>query len=86
VFSLRHASMNSGLALGALVVAAIASVGHPGTFTAIYVADAVAFLAFVPVLAGLRIPGSPTGQAQPTDASAGSGTPACSPSWSWPVC
>jgi MFS family permease len=56
VFSVRHASMNAGLGLGALCAAALVSVAHPGTFTAVYLADAASFLAFVPVLARLRLP------------------------------
>ena len=56
VFSVRHASMNAGLGLGALGAAAVVSVAHPGTFTAVYLADAASFLAFVPVLARLRLP------------------------------
>ena len=64
VFSIRHASMNAGLGLGALGAAAVVSVAHPGSFTAVYLADAASFLAFVPVLARLRLP------AQPADAPA----------------
>jgi MFS family permease len=53
VFSIRHASMNAGLALGALTAAALISTSHPGTFVAVYIADAASFLAAVPVLACL---------------------------------
>jgi MFS family permease len=60
VFSVRHASLNAGLGLGALGAAALVSATHPATFTAVYLADAVTFLAFVPVLARLR-PGAPNG-------------------------
>jgi MFS family permease len=56
VFSVRHATFNAGLGLGALVAAAVVSVTHPGTFTAVYLADACSFLAVVPVLARLRLP------------------------------
>ena len=56
VFSVRHASFNAGLGLGALVAAAVVSVAHPGTFTAVYLADACSFLAFIPVLARLHLP------------------------------
>ena len=56
VFSVRHASFNAGLGLGALIAASVVSVAHPGTFTAVYLADAASFLAFVPVLARLRQP------------------------------
>ena len=48
--------MNAGLGLGALGAAAVVSVTHPGSFTAVYLADAASFLAFVPVLARLRSP------------------------------
>jgi hypothetical protein len=51
VFSVRHASMNAGLGLGALVAAALISTSHPGTFVAVYLADAASFLVAVPVLA-----------------------------------
>ncbi len=53
VFSVRHASLNAGLGLGALGAAAVISVAHPSTFVAVYVVDAVSFLAFLPVLARL---------------------------------
>jgi MFS family permease len=56
VFSVRHASFNAGLGLGALGAAALVSVAHPATFTAVYLADAASFLAFIPVLARLRLP------------------------------
>jgi MFS family permease len=60
VFSVRHATLNAGLGLGALAAAAAVSVTHPGTFVAIYLADAASFLAFLPVLArlGARAPHS----------------------------
>src|SRR6266516_3937652 len=62
VFSVRHASMNAGLGLGALGAAAVVSVTHPGTFVAVYLADAASFLAFLPVLARLgRRPQHPSG-------------------------
>jgi len=59
VFSVRHASMNAGLGLGAVGAAAVVSVTHPGTFTVVYLADAASYLAFVPVLARLRLPTPP---------------------------
>ena len=65
VFSIRHASMNAGLGLGALGAAAVVSVAHPGSFTAVYLADAASFLAFVPVLARLRLPAQPAGAPDP---------------------
>lgn len=54
VFSVRHASFNAGLGLGALAAAAVVSVAHPGTFTAVYLADGCSFLVVIPVLARLR--------------------------------
>jgi MFS family permease len=66
VFSVRHACLNAGLGLGALGAAAVVSVAHPGTFAAVYLADAASFLAFVPVLARL---GSPARQASTLQAS-----------------
>ena len=71
VFSIRHASMNAGLGLGALGAAAVVSVAHPGSFTAVYLADAASFLAFVPVLARLRLPAQPAGAPDPAAAAAG---------------
>jgi MFS family permease len=61
VFSVRHATLNAGLALGALASAAIVSVTHPGSFTLVFFADAATFLAFIPVLARLRVPGDRAG-------------------------
>ncbi len=68
VFSVRHACLNAGLALGALGAAAVVSVAHPGTFTAVYLADAVSFLAFVPVLGRLRMPAQPGSTSSPAGA------------------
>ena len=65
VFAVRHACLNAGLGVGALVAAAVVSVAHPATFTAIYAADAASFLAFVPVLARLRAPAPPASQQPP---------------------
>ena len=53
VFAVRHASLNAGLGAGALVAAAVVRVTQPGTFTAVYLADAVSFLLVLPVLAYL---------------------------------
>jgi MFS family permease len=61
VFSVRHASMNAGLGLGALLAAAVVSTAHPGTFVAVYLADAATFLAAVPVLARLPAPAQQPG-------------------------
>jgi MFS family permease len=65
VFAVRHACLNAGLGLGALAAAAVVSVAHPATFTAIYLVDAASFLAFVPVLARLRPAAQPASQPPP---------------------
>jgi MFS family permease len=64
VFAVRYTSLNAGLGLGALAAAAVVSIAHPATFTAIYLADAASFLAFLPVLARLR-PAAPPASQQP---------------------
>jgi MFS family permease len=53
VFSVRHATLNAGLGLGALAAAVIVTVSRPGSFEAIYLIDAATFLAYIPVLAAL---------------------------------
>jgi MFS family permease len=63
VFAVRHASLNAGLGVGALGAAAVVRVTHPGTFTGVYLADAVSFLAVLPVLAYLgRLAGAAGGE------------------------
>jgi MFS family permease len=56
-FGLRHATMNAGLGLGALLAAGVVA-SDPSTrsFQLLYVLDAVSFLAFVPVLFLLTVP------------------------------
>jgi MFS family permease len=63
VFSVRHASLNAGLGLGALAAAAVIDVAQPATFVAVYLADAATFVAVIPFIA--RLPGGP-GPARPT--------------------
>jgi hypothetical protein len=58
VFAVRNASLNAGLGIGAACSAAVVSLAHPGSFTIVYLADGASFLAFVPVLACLRVPTS----------------------------
>lgn len=62
VFSIRHACLNAGLGLGALGAALVISVSRPGTFTAVYLADAASFLIYLPILARLRPSSSPVGE------------------------
>jgi MFS family permease len=69
VFSVRHATFNGGLGLGALVAAAVVSVAHPATFTVVYLADAASYLVFIPVLARLRLPRDPATEQAPDEAS-----------------
>ena len=54
VFSLRHATMNAGFGVGAVIAAAIVDIGSPTSFQVLYLVDAATFLAFVPLLASLR--------------------------------
>jgi MFS family permease len=68
VFSVRHASFNAGLGLGALVAAAVVSVAHPATFTVVYLADAASYLVFIPVLARLRLPRDQAAEQAPEQA------------------
>jgi MFS family permease len=56
VFSVRHATLNAGLAIGALAAAAIVDAGDPRSFTILYLADAATFLVFIPVLLRLAPP------------------------------
>jgi MFS family permease len=79
VFSVRHACLNAGLGLGALGAAAVVSVTHPATFTVVYLADAALFLAFVPVLARLRLPALAASE-RPRSAPAANQIPAPAPS------
>jgi MFS family permease len=62
VFAVRHASLNAGLGAGALGASVVVRVTQPGTFTGVYLADAVSFLAVLPVLAYLgRLAGAAGG-------------------------
>jgi MFS family permease len=53
VFSIRHGSLNAGLAIGGLTAAAIVRDASTARFVALFVVDAVTFLAFIPVLVAL---------------------------------
>jgi MFS family permease len=63
VFSVRHATLNAGLGLGALVAAVIVKVSHPTTFEAVYLIDAASFMAYIAVLSAVHParPPSPIG-------------------------
>ncbi|HEV8459413.1 MAG TPA: MFS transporter [Gaiellaceae bacterium] len=56
-FAQQRVTMNLGIGLGGLVGGAIASVSHPSTFTALFVIDALTFLAYVGVLFFIHDPG-----------------------------
>jgi MFS family permease len=56
VFSTRHATLNAGLGIGALIAATVVHTHRPSSFTPLYVADAVTFLAFLPFLATVPNP------------------------------
>jgi MFS family permease len=78
VFSVRHWCLNAGLGIGSLGAAIVISVSQPGTFMAVYLADAASFLIYLPILARLRVPGSPADESAGAGESAGEGEPASS--------
>jgi MFS family permease len=53
-FALRHATMNAGLGVGALVAALLVAGASPAALARLYVLDAVSFAAFAVVLLGHR--------------------------------
>lgn len=67
-FAVRHATLNAGIAIGAVVAGIIVDVTRPATFEVIYLIDAATFLLFIPVL--LVIPAAP---AQASEAPVASG-------------
>jgi len=60
VFSVRHATLNAGFGIGALIAAVIVDLQSPDTFVVLYWADAATFLAFIPILLTLKVGGRPT--------------------------
>jgi len=67
VFAVRHATLNAGLGIGALIAALVVDVDSPATFVMLYLLDAATFLAFIPTLLTIRAgerPQRPT--AEPT--------------------
>jgi MFS family permease len=50
VFSVRHATFNAGLGVGALIAAGMVDLSRPGSFVALYLLDAASFLVFIPLL------------------------------------
>jgi MFS family permease len=56
-YAQQRVTMNLGIGLGGLAGGLIANVAHPGSFTVLFLADAVTFLAYVGVLALIHDPG-----------------------------
>ena len=54
VFAMRHATLNLGFGVGALIASAIVVLGSTRSFQVLYLVDAATFLAFVPLLVCLR--------------------------------
>jgi MFS family permease len=58
-FALQRATMNLGIGLGGVAGGLIATVGDPGSFTVLFVVDALTFLAYIGALAFVPDPGLP---------------------------
>jgi MFS family permease len=63
-FAQQRLTMNLGLGIGGIVGGLIAHVSTPGSFTALFVLDALTFLAYVVVLWFVHDPGVSAGEAQ----------------------
>lgn len=61
-FSLEFTFVNLGIGLGALIAGSVVSLQRPGTFTVVYVLDALSFAVPVVVIAGLRLPAGASGR------------------------
>src|SRR5215831_9720625 len=55
-YGLQRLAMNAGVALGGVAAGLIASVGHPETFTVLFVINCVTFLGYMIVLTRVRAP------------------------------
>ncbi|MEE6165539.1 MULTISPECIES: MFS transporter [unclassified Mycolicibacterium] len=58
VFAVRHATLNAGIAVGALVAGLVVDMTRPATFQVIYLIDAATFLLFIPLLLLVSAPSS----------------------------
>ena len=58
-FGLSFALLNLGIGLGGVVGALVVRPGHPGTYQAMFLGDALTFLVFVGILASLPAVGGP---------------------------
>jgi MFS family permease len=54
VFAVRHATLNAGLGLGALIAASVVDFSSASSFQLLYALDALSFLLFVPLLFALN--------------------------------
>jgi MFS family permease len=59
-FSMRHATLNAGMAVGAVIAGFVVDTSRPRTFQTIYIVDALTFLLFIPML--LLVPRSVSDQ------------------------
>ena len=64
-YALQHAATNVGLGAGALAAALIVHGSSAGTFQALYLLDAASFVAVMPLLARLAVPGHEHRPAEP---------------------
>jgi MFS family permease len=58
-FGLSFALLNLGIGLGGIAGALVVRPGHPGTYQVLFLADALTFLVFLVLLAGMRTVGGP---------------------------
>jgi MFS family permease len=59
-YGLAHAATNVGLGAGALLAAVIVDTSSAATFQALFLLDAISFLAFAPLVARLAVPATAT--------------------------
>jgi MFS family permease len=62
-FAVRHATLNAGIAIGAVIAGLIVDPGRPTTFQVVYLIDAATFLLFIPLLLLVPVPGGPVAPA-----------------------
>ena len=65
-FSVRYATMNAALGVGALCAAAIVDVHASASFVWLYALDAASFLAFIPILLRVQVPTQAAETEEPT--------------------
>src|SRR3954469_22513349 len=67
-FGLSFALLNLGIGLGGIAGAIVVRPGHPGTYQALFLADALTFLVFLVILAAMPAVGGPQRSATDVDA------------------